>query len=152
MNRRAFTLIELLLVVAIVGLLVTMALPHYFHLQYRAKRAELAPNVVAIRDVELFYGAQFDRFLAQPERVPRAVPGPSPVPWERGSNFDELGWLPDGSVRGVYSVQVAFDQAGSSEGDFLVEGAVDLDGDGREAIYTATRSISTTFINNHITY
>ena len=147
-----FTLVELMLVIGILGLLMSMAMPNFYHLQYRAKRAELPPNVIVIRDVELFYGAQEDRYLDVVARVPRAVPDKAAVRWESGSNFDELGWRPDGKVRGVYSVQVMFDEHGSADGNFLVEGASDLDGDSREAIYTATRTISTTFLNDQITY
>jgi general secretion pathway protein G len=48
--QRGYTLLELLIVLAIVGLLVSIALPRYRYAQQRAKEAVLAENLFRIRE------------------------------------------------------------------------------------------------------
>lgn len=58
--RRAnggFTLIEMLVVMALVALLLTLALPRYFHSVDRTKETVLKQNLVQMRDaIDKFYG------------------------------------------------------------------------------------------------
>lgn len=58
-----------------------------------------------------------------------------------------LGWAPDGPVRGSYWVEVSPDGL-----DFTVFGVADIDGDGQQAWYTATKSINTVFLNSNDVY
>jgi len=146
MNRSAFTLVELMIVVAIIGILAAIAVPNFMDMQYRAKRAELPMNTDAIVTVQNAYEAAFDEFVPESTPQPRATPDKVQAPWVSGSAFDTLGWAPDGAVRGVYSVTTT---AGL---DFTVTGQSDVDGDGSVARYTATRSISVTFHNNNDTF
>lgn len=48
--RRGFTLIELLIVMSIVGLLLTLAVPRYFHSIDTARETVSAANLVTLRD------------------------------------------------------------------------------------------------------
>lgn len=54
---RAFTLIELVVVMAIVALLVALAAPRYFQSVERSKEAVLRSNLATVRDaLDKFYG------------------------------------------------------------------------------------------------
>jgi general secretion pathway protein G len=54
---RGFTLIELVVVMAIVALLVALAAPRYFHSVDRSKEAVLRSNLATVRDaLDKFYG------------------------------------------------------------------------------------------------
>lgn len=56
-QRRGFTLIELVIVLAIVAILLTIALPRYFSGLQRAKEATLRHDLSVMRDaLDKFYG------------------------------------------------------------------------------------------------
>ena len=132
MNRKGFTLVELMIVVAIIGILAAIAIPNFVDMQYRAKRAELPSNVDGIKTAELAYEASFDAFVAQPTFMPNSSPNKQQRPWN-GGDFDTLGWAPDGDVRGSYMVE-------TYGTDFAVFGESDVDGDGIKAEYDASKN------------
>lgn len=135
-------------VASVVGVLAAIAIPNYTSMQMQAKRAEVPANVSGIKTSLLVYEASFDVYLAVEQPVPRelvALNGES-VPWVSGTVFDTLGWQPDGHVRGTYWVELV------GEDDFIVHGMCDMDGDGVQAHYTASRSVSTIMITEDHTY
>ena len=136
MNRKGFTLVELMIVVAIIGILAAIAIPNFVSMQYRAKRAEVPANVDGIKTAELAYDAAFDQFIVESTPRPSATVNKQQQTWVAGSGFDTLGWSPDGRVRGAYSVTT------TSSTDFTVTGICDVDGDGAQAQYTSTKSIN----------
>jgi type IV pilus assembly protein PilA len=136
-NRKGFTLVELMIVVAIIGILAAIAIPNFVAMQYRAKRAEVPANVDGIKTAELAYDAAFDQFIQQTGFHPSSSVGKSQATWTAGSGFDTIGWAPDGKVRGAYKL------ASLSSTDFRVTGISDVDGDGVQASYTAQKSTNT---------
>jgi type IV pilus assembly protein PilA len=136
-SLKGFSLVELMIVVAIIGILAAIAIPSFITMQLKAKRAEVPGNVDGIKTAELSYDAAFDAFVAA-AATPATVPGKAPVQWTAGSAFDTIGWSPDGEVRGQYAVPTA------TNTDFTVTGACDVDGNGTNADYSATSSINAT--------
>jgi general secretion pathway protein G len=56
-GKRGFTLVELLVVMTIIALLLTLAVPRYFGSVDRAKEAVLRENLTTLRDsLDKFYG------------------------------------------------------------------------------------------------
>jgi general secretion pathway protein G len=65
-GQRAFTLVEMLVVMAIVALLLTIATPRYFGALEKSKEAVLHENLRTVRSV-------LDKFLADKGRYPRTL-------------------------------------------------------------------------------
>lgn len=142
-NKKGFTLVELMIVVAIIGILAAIAIPNFVAMQYRAKRAEVPGNVDGIKTAQMAYDAAFDTFINQPTYIPRSITGAAAdkiqVDWPggpAGGGFSTLGWAPDGKVRGAYQVM------STSSTDFRVTGQCNVDGDGVIAQYTASKTIN----------
>lgn len=123
-----------------------IAVPNFVEMQFRAKRAEVPSNVDGIKTAQLAYHAAFDTYVEVP-RTPRGRPGKAAVVWAPAPAWQELGWAPDGAVRGVYWVDVSADGS-----DFTVHGLSDVDGDFVQAEYTATKSVNATFLSRNDTY
>jgi type IV pilus assembly protein PilA len=106
-SKRAegFTLIEVMIVVAIIGILASIAIPNFLRFQLKAKSSEAKINLGAIRTLETAYDSAYSVFVAC-AASPAAAPGPR-VPYAiatPGEGFELIGWEPEGSVYFRYSV------------------------------------------------
>ncbi len=104
---RGFTLVELLIAVAIVAVLAAIAIPQYKKFQFRAKRSEAYTNLKAIRICEETYASEHGGYLTEgwhpvgPPANPRKMKW-NPPPW---SNFVKLGFYPAGDVYFTYGIK-----------------------------------------------
>ena len=62
--RKGFTLLELLIVVIIIGILATFAIPQYLKAVERAKGSKARHNMSLISEAEKMYRADNDTYLA----------------------------------------------------------------------------------------
>ena len=64
-NRKGgFTLIELMIVVAIIGILAAIAIPNFLRFQLKAKSSEGKTNLAAIRTAEESYYSEFGNYVS----------------------------------------------------------------------------------------
>ena len=61
-NQKGFTLIELMIVVAIIGILAAIAIPNYLSYTCKAKQTEAKSNLGAIATCQEAYNAEFDSY------------------------------------------------------------------------------------------
>jgi len=64
MNKKSkgFTLIELMIVVAIIGILAAIAIPNFLNYQCKAKQSEAKSNLGNIRTAQEAYFAEYDHY------------------------------------------------------------------------------------------
>ena len=140
LRRHGFTLIELMIAVAIIGVLSATAITSWRLYQYRTKRTEGMTNLDALSKMEVsYFGVYGVYYGAAP--MPPGVPGPSKRIWDAASQaaYGGLGYAPEGAVTYSYDVN---DAPADCACAILPGGATcftasaigDLDGDGLMAI------------------
>ncbi len=123
--RAGFTLLEILSAVAIVGVLVTIAIPAFLTYQLRTKTAEAKTNLSAIRTLENSYFTEYESYAAAAAEPP-VIPGSLSAQFDAaGSDFATLGFAPEGRVYFSYGVRVSDDGVG-----FSADAGGDIDSDG----------------------
>ena len=142
MSQKGFTLIELMIVVAIIGILAAIAIPNFRSYQLKAKRGELPTNLKAIKTAEVAFQAERDHFQALPATPAGELDGnkrswPNPSDTGAYAKFANIGWQPSGKVYGAYGTIGTVD-------DTTVTGQAesDIDNDGTNANYTFTVDIA----------
>jgi type IV pilus assembly protein PilA len=119
-----FSLIELMIVVAIIGILTAIAIPNFLKFQLRSKAGEAKTNLAAMRTAEEGYFAEYAIYIGTGIQSPATPPTAAKQPWPAlVPDFDTLGWLPEGDVYFVYLATVG----GSA---FSLGAQGDLDGGG----------------------
>ena len=143
-KKDGFTLIELMIVIAIISILVAIAIPTFLEFQIRAQQTEVKVNLGALGATAEAYKAENDTYVA---------------------DIDQLGWDSIGTLRYDYgynltsidyvnsSNTVAFDVAADSgaatQSTFLAaaEGDVDLEPTGEDC-WTIDQNRDLVHVNN----
>ncbi|MDF0675458.1 MAG: prepilin-type N-terminal cleavage/methylation domain-containing protein [Nitrospira sp.] len=128
-KQEGFTLIELMIVVAIIGILAAIAIPNFLQYQLKSRQSEAKTNLQAVRTSELSFGGERGCFpgiaaygvvlpAANTKTIPfawqnAALPAPRPAGtvWCTGAgavftgNFSDIGFAASGNVNFYYAVQ-----------------------------------------------
>ena len=132
-NKKGFTLIELMIVVAIIGILSAVAIPNFLNFRYKAKTSEAKANLGAIRTCQEAYMAENETYKTCQES-PAANSGKSKTVWaDVSGDFAYIGFAPTTNVYYQYSVTAG---TGAIATAFLAISTGDIDGDGTEATFT----------------
>ena len=112
-KREGFTLIELMIVVAIIGILAAIAIPNFLRFQLRSKAGEGKVNLAAIRTAEEGYFAEFSTYVVSSVLSPVATSALDVAKnsWTDNGSMNILGFEPEGDVYYAYGVE-----AGPSSG------------------------------------
>jgi len=123
-RKGGFTLIELMIVVAIIGILAAIAIPNFLRFQLKAKSSEGKTNLAAIRTAEQSYYSEFGVYVSADPEPAVATIGSSKQTFSANSGFNQIGWSPEGTVYFSYAVNT--DTAASG---FFATAAADIDAD-----------------------
>ncbi len=158
-RNSGFTLIELMIVVAIVSILVSVAVPVFYGYKYKASRAEAQSNIGAINSLETAYATDNARYVTA-AWSPASIPGLSELPWETGNYLDSLGFSIRGKVRYRYSVGPGSTWVAapsnsssipeSSNVDIIIQAEGDVDGiGGTSQFYSTDETREITRVNSN---
>lgn len=127
-RRGGFTLIELMIVVAIIGILAAIAIPNFLRFQLKAKSSEGKTNLAAIRTAEESYFAEYGSYVSA-DPSPVAVGDNNKTDYADAvatKGFDIVGWEPEGQVYFNYSVNTN----SPANSMFTAAAHADIDADG----------------------
>jgi len=164
MTRQAvqgFSLIELMVVVLIIGILSSIAIPTFRTYMYKARTSEATAFLGDIRQRQEAYRSEFGQYCAVSGNtwgtyMPATIPGKQRVAWPGSDAWRQLGASPDNAVYFQYAT-IAGPPATTPPGGLGYDGSDfwsvsraqgDLDGDGTTVIFESYSSSSNIWISN----
>ena len=147
LNKKAgFTLIELMIVVAIIGILAAIAIPNFIRYQLRSKTTEAKTVIGGIKTSEEAFRAEYDDYCSAPATGNVGLLT-TKAPWGGAAcaaacarpnivascvEFSCMGYLPSGEVYYSYDTGIVA-AAAAQPAEFKTGAIADLDGDGTNA-------------------
>lgn len=102
MNQKAFTLIELMIVVAIIVFLASIAIPRYMNYFTKARQAEVAVNLAALHTAQQTYWAEHGEYTTE-------------LGGQNGASWQPEGYKGGGKQENFYYTY-GFNSPGAKEG------------------------------------
>ena len=143
-KSKGFTLIELMIVVAIIGILAAIAIPNFIRYQLKSKTTEAKTVMGGIKTSQEAFRAEIDNYANITSLQPPVLPGTVKTGWgiencdalcDRTTTqascltFDCIGYSPSGNV--YYRYAAPHRPATTSQtAEFGAGAQADLDGDG----------------------
>lgn len=134
-RKNGFTLIELMIVMAIIAFLALIVVPSYFKFAARAKRTEARVNLASLHGAEKAYWAEHSSYTT-------ALTGPDSLNWQlEGTPQYTYGFA---GAQGVNYIKGKLDShvdrlgqlAKADKTGFVAVAIGDLDGDGKDDVLT----------------
>jgi type IV pilus assembly protein PilA len=123
-RKGGFTLIELMIVVAIIGILAAIAIPNFLRFQLKAKSSEGKTNLAAIRTAEQSYYSEFGVYVSSQGESPATIgAGKQVFDPTLATGFDTIGWSPEGNIYFQYGAMT------STGTGFFATAYADIDAD-----------------------
>ena len=135
-RKGGFTLIELMIVVAIIGILAAIAIPNFLRFQLKAKSSEGKTNIAAIRTAEESYYSEFGNYVSADLSPPQNALS-AKTDYSASTGFGTVGWSPEGQVFFTYAV--GSDALGTG---FGATAAADIDADLTEQVWGYKKPVS----------